>query len=79
MNIDDFKMTAKETRKIADESENTLMLLYSMIRDRAERNEVYLTYNADHLSEVALAKIIGQLEVDGFKVTWDYHLLVVEW
>ena len=73
------KITAKEARKLADESEFTLRHIYKYIRERAEENGTALEWCTDDLSKAALETIVTYLKDDGFKVEVSDCSLVIKW
>lgn len=73
------KITAKEARELADESEFTLRHIYKYIRECAEENGTTLEWCTDNLSKIALETIVTTLKDDGFKVEASDCSLVVKW
>lgn len=74
-------ITAKEARKIADESEFTLKHIYKVIRERAEENGTSTEWCTYDLSETALASVKAILETAGFvlKENKKEYRLTISW
>ena len=75
------KITAKEARKIADESEFTLKHIYKVIRERAEENGTSTEWCTYDLSKAALITVKAYLKDDGFdvKVNDKEFRLIIKW
>ncbi len=72
-------ITAKEARKIADESEFTLKHIYKMIRDCAEENSTSLEWCLCAISKPALDSIKAALKKDGFNIECTDDSLTIKW
>ena len=79
MGKDIKSITAKEARKLADESDYTLKHIYKLIRERAEENGVSIEWCAYALSEPALDAIEAYLKEDGFRIERKDDSLVIKW
>ena len=75
------KISAKEARKIADESEFTLKHIYKTIKERAEENGTSIEWCTYDLSKAALRTVRASLRADGFetKLPPDENRLIIKW
>ena len=72
-------ITAKEARKLADESDFTLRHIYKVIRERAEENITSLDWCLYAISKSALDSIKAALKEDGFKIECTDDSLTIKW
>ena len=72
-------ITAKEARKLADESDFTLRHIYKAIRERAEENGISLEWCIYGISKGALDLIKTRLNEDGFKTEIADDSLTIKW
>ena len=74
-------ITAKEAKRLSDESEVIIEEIYLRIEENAKRNMTSLTYFLQgDFSEYALEKILAYLKEDGFTTAVNNGVeLVISW
>lgn len=72
-------ITAKEARRLADESDFTLKHIYKLIRERAEENGTSTNWCFYDISDSALEIIKVNLKEDGFYIECTPDSLVIRW
>jgi len=72
-------ITAKEARKLADESDFTLRHIYKVIREHAEENSTSLEWCLCAISKPALDAVKAALKEDGFNIECTDDSLTIKW
>lgn len=77
--LEDRRISAKEAKEIADNSEVMLTRIYKIIREEAEEGRVRLDWGVNFLSKKCLEHIIKDLKDNGYTVLNENHELIIQW
>ena len=72
-------ITAKEARKLAENSQAAINTIYTLIQDEAHAGHVSLKWYAGNLSTRCKDRLITTLEANGYTVSIDENELTICW
>jgi len=77
--LEDRRISAKEAKEIANNSEIMLTRIYKVIRDEAAEGRVRLDWNTEYLSSKCKDNIVDALKNDGYSIETSDDTLIIKW